>query len=64
MLYIILTKQVYIKSILYHVLIAFVLTVVLGYPRPSSPPLPRKIESSLYIEAFSSIHNLRIGISW
>jgi hypothetical protein len=37
---IILPKKVYIKSILYHVLTAFVLTMVLGYPWPSSPHYP------------------------
>jgi hypothetical protein len=46
---VVLTKQVYIKSVLYHVLTAFVLTVVLGYPWPSSPPLPRLIQSCLYL---------------
>jgi hypothetical protein len=43
-------KYVHIKSILHHVLTAFVLRVVLGYPWPSSPPLPRIIEDCLYLQ--------------
>jgi hypothetical protein len=48
MLDIFLTKEVYIKSILYHGFTDFVLTVVLGYPWPSSRPLLQIIESYLY----------------
>jgi hypothetical protein len=54
MLDIFLTKKIYIKSIWYHILSAFVLIVVLGYPQPSSPPLPRIIESCLYLILYAS----------
>jgi hypothetical protein len=39
-----------VKSILNRVLTAFALTVVLGYPWHSFPPLPWTIESCLYLE--------------
>jgi hypothetical protein len=51
--------KVYFKSILYRVLTAFVSTVVLGHPWPSSPLLPRIIESCLYIiEEKGAFYNL------
>jgi hypothetical protein len=46
-------KEVYIKSIFYCVLTVFVLTVVFGYPWPSSPPLLRITESCLYLDIWN-----------